>query len=102
MSTGEVWLAIVLVSVGALAARAAALFLPGERRLPPVVVECFDLLPAAAFAALVVPAVLAPTGGVDLVSARVVAAGLAVLVAWRTRSMALTLLVGLAVVLLWP
>lgn len=98
MTTVEVWMVIVAVSLGAFASR-ALFFLQPDRREPPAWVgEFLDLLPAAAFAALVAPAVLAPDGQLDLLSARTASAALAIVVAWRTDSMALTLVAGLVVV----
>lgn len=55
------------------------------------------MIPAAALAALVAPAVLraGEGGAIDVVNARVVAAALAMAVMWRTRQVLLTLVVGL-------
>ncbi len=52
--------------------------------------------PPAARAAIVAPALLRPEGHLDLIQPRFAAGVLAGLVAWRTRNIALTLLVGMA------
>jgi branched-subunit amino acid transport protein len=56
-------------------------------------------IPPATLASLVVPALLRPAGHVDVTQARLYAGLVAALVAWRTRSTALTLLVGMGVLL---
>lgn len=95
----EAWPAIALVSIGALAARGAFLLFGLDSRIPARLMLWLDMLPSAAFAAMVVPAVLRPEGHLDLVSARSLAAVVALVVAWRSRSMTLTLVAGLAIVL---
>lgn len=52
------------------------------------------MIPAAVLAALVAPAVLRPDGPLLLWHPRPLAGLLAALVAWRTRSVVVTLLVG--------
>jgi len=47
-----------------------------------------------------VPAFLRPDGELDLWQSRFLAGALAALVAWRTKNIALTLVVGIAVVML--
>ena len=56
-------------------------------------------IPPAALASLVLPALLRPHGSFDLAQGRLAAGVLAGLVAWRTRSVALTLGVGLGALL---
>jgi branched-subunit amino acid transport protein len=59
------------------------------------------LVPAAVLSALILPSVLAPQGMLQLwpLSPRTLAGMAAVLVAWKTRSVLLTLVVGMSV--LW-
>jgi branched-subunit amino acid transport protein len=65
-------------------------------RVPPKVQRLLRQIPPAALAALVVPALVRPDGAVDLLHPRFAAGAVAALVAWRTRSAALTLVVGMA------
>lgn len=65
--------------------------------LPPLVREGLRMIPPAALAALVAPAVLRGGGTIQLADPRVPAAVLAILVMWRTGSVVGTLLVGLGV-----
>lgn len=62
--------------------------------LSPRVREGLRMIPAAVLAALVAPAVLRPDGPLLLWHPRPLAGLLAALVAWRTRSVVVTLLVG--------
>jgi branched-subunit amino acid transport protein len=93
----RVWTAIVLSGVGTFAMRAS--FLVAADRLaevPPRVERLLRQIPPAALAALVVPALVRPDGAFDLVQPRFAAGALAAVVAWRTRSATLTLVVGMA------
>lgn len=90
------WFVIVVAGVGTFAMRAS--FLVAAHRmavLPPRVRRVLRQIPPAALAALVLPAMVAPEGTVDLAQAQLPAGVLAALVAWRTRNVALTLVVGM-------
>ena len=93
---------LVVVLAGMLTYAIRASFLVVAHRmtaLPHVVVTVLRMIPAAALAALVLPGLLRPdAGGLDPVNS-IAAGGLAaVLVSLRTRSIALPLAAGLAVV----
>ena len=69
------------------------------RELPPLVQRWLRYVPAAVLAALVAPAALAVDGRLQLgTNVWAMLAGL--LVAWRTRNMLLTILVGMAALIL--
>jgi branched-subunit amino acid transport protein len=96
----RIWLAIVFAGIGTYAMRAA--FLVFAHRLadvPPGVQRLLRQIPPAALASIVVPALMRPAGHVDVLQARFVAGVLAAVVAWRTRNIALTLVVGIGVVM---
>ena len=59
-------------------------------------------MPPAVLGALIVPALLAPAGALDLslANARLLAGLLAVAVAWRTRNALLTMVAGMGALLL--
>jgi branched-subunit amino acid transport protein len=97
----RVWAAILLSGGGTFAMRAS--FLAVAHRLvvvPPAVQRILRQIPPAALASLVVPALLRPEGHLDVTQARLYAGLIAALVAWRTRSTVLTLVVGMGVLLL--
>lgn len=97
--SATIWVMIAAVSVGSLATRALFLLPRISWEPSPLVAEALRLIPPAAFAALAVPALLRPSGTLHLVSPGMIAALLALVVAWRTRSIAATLGVGLVSVL---
>ncbi len=99
MST--IWIAIVLAGIGTYAMRAS--FLVFAHRLadvPPGVQRLLRQIPPAALAAIVAPALLRPAGQLDLLQPRLAAGVVAALVAWKTRNIALTLAVGMAVLMI--
>ena len=94
MST--VWITIVLAAIGTYALRAS--FLAAARRLvdlPPLADRILRQIPPAVLAALVLPSLVRPDGDLDLWQPRLLAGAVAALVSWRTRSIALTLVVGM-------
>jgi branched-subunit amino acid transport protein len=97
----RVWTAIVVAGIGTFAMRAS--FLAFAHRLsevPPAVQRVLRQIPPAALASLVIPAFVRPHGELDLFQPRLAAGLLATLVAWRTKNIALTLLVGMATLML--
>ncbi|MFB6177126.1 MAG: AzlD domain-containing protein [Halobaculum sp.] len=94
------WVAIVAIGIGTFAIRASFLFLYERIDVPEQAERALELVPAAVLSALVLPAVVAPDGTVAVVgSDRVVAAGVALVVAWRTENILATITVGMAVLL---
>lgn len=98
--TGAQWLAVVIAGVVTYAVRSSLLVVADRMaRLPHRVTTLLRMIPPAALAALVFPAVLRPGGGpVTVVSALVVGAIVAGVVSYRKRSMGLALVAGLVVV----
>ena len=91
------WTAIVLAGIGTYAMRASFLALAHKlREVPPWAERVLRQVPPAALAALVVPALVRPHGDFNLFQARLAAGILAAFIAWRTRNVALTLIVGIA------
>jgi branched-subunit amino acid transport protein len=87
---------IVLSGAGTFAMRAS--FLAAANRVtnvPQGIRRLLRQIPPAALASLVVPALVRPHGSFNLLQGRLAAGALAALVAWRTRSVALTLVIGL-------
>ena len=100
--SAEVWAIVIAGGVITFLQRFSFLAL-AERAtsVPPRVREALRMIPAAALAALVAPAVFraGPDGALDLLNPRILAAGLAIVVMWRTRQVVLTLVVGLGVLI---
>lgn len=96
MSAATVWITVVVSGVGTFAMRAVFLVAAGSfTRLPPWVHRLLRQIPPAALASIVAPALLRPEGRFDFASPELAAGLVAGLVAWRTRSTALTLVVGM-------
>ena len=100
MSTESLWLAIVLGGIGTYAIRSVFLVL-AERvaDVPHRLRVALRMIPAAALAALAFPPLLRPEGSLALASPELGAGLLALLVAWRTRSIPITLTAGMIAVL---
>lgn len=83
--------------------RYPVLALIGRMNLPPAVLRALKYVPAAVLTAIVFPAVLLRDGALALRvdNAYLVGAVIAVIVAWRTRSLLWTILIGMVVFLLW-
>lgn len=97
----RVWSAIVLAGIGTYAMRAS--FLAFAHRLvdvPPGIQRLLRQIPPAALASIVLPALLRPEGSFDVAQSRLLAGVVAAAVAWRTRNVALTLVVGMGIVML--
>jgi branched-subunit amino acid transport protein len=92
----RVWVAILLAGAGTYAMRASFRL----ARVPPNVERLLRQIPPAALASLVVPALLRPHGELDLFSPRLLAGVVAAVVAWRTRNVAATLVVGMGILVL--
>ncbi len=93
----RLWFAIVLSGAGTYAMRAT--FLAAAHRLadvPPTAALILRQIPPAVLAAMIAPALMRPGGQLGLVQPRLLAGVLAALVAWRTRNVGLTLVVGMA------
>ena len=96
----RIWTAIILSGIGTYAMRAS--FLVFAHRLadvPPNVQRLLRQIPPAALAAIVIPALLRPEGSLDVWQPRFLAGLVAALVAWKTRNIALTLAVGIGIVM---
>ncbi len=84
--------------------RYPVLALLGRLTLPPLALRALRYVPPAVLTAISVPAVLIPDGqrlapGID--NAYLAAAIVAVIVSWRTRSLLLTIALGMAAFFLW-
>ena len=95
------WATILLAGVGTFAMRAS--FIAAADRLvhiPPWAHRLLRQIPPAALASLVIPALVRPEGEVDLTHPRFIAGVVAALVAWKTRNVTATLVVGMGLVVL--
>jgi branched-subunit amino acid transport protein len=101
MSDMYVWGTILGMGVITLLTRLSFIAAWGRMPLPGLMLEALRFVPPAVLAAIIVPALLLRDGQLALAldNARLVAGLVAALVAWRTRSALLTIVVGMAVLL---
>ena len=81
--------------------RVIPFLLAGRHTLPPTLIKALRYVPAAVLSAIIVPELFMPQGTLDisLGNARLIAGLIAILVAWRTRNVMLTIVIGMVV--LW-
>jgi branched-subunit amino acid transport protein len=101
MSATSIWLLFLAIGAGTFLLRFLFMYLFGKIEMPNWLRRALRFVPAAALAALVFPALTHPAGHFDLSlhNFRLLAGLGGAVVAWRTRNVLLTILVGL--VLLW-
>lgn len=96
-------LLIAGMALATMATRIPVLMLLSRRQLPEPVFRALRYVPPAVLSAIIFPAVLLPGGqwqlGLD--NAGLAASLLAALVAWRSRNLLLTILIGMAAFWAW-
>ena len=94
------WLIILAMGIVTYAIRLSLIGVSDRIALPPIVMRGLRFVPAAVLSAIILPEVLRPAGRLDvsLANPRLLAGVIAALVAWHTRSVVPTVLVGLVVV----
>lgn len=93
----NIWLTMLLAGLVTFTIRLSFISIVGHRSVPPLLRRALRLVPPAVLTAIVFPEVFMSAGYLDISfsNARLLAAVLAVLVAWRTRSVVLTIVVGM-------
>ncbi len=94
----NVWVVMILGGLLTFGMRFSFIYLLGRVDVPPLVRRALHFVPPAVLSALIVPALLMPSGTLDLTlgNERWLSGLVAVLVAWRTKSVLLTILAGIA------
>ena len=101
MSAASIWLLFLAIGLGTFTLRFLFIYLFGKIEMPDWLRRALRFVPAAALAALVFPALTHPTGHLDisLQNFRLLAGLGDAVVAWKTRNVLLTLIIGM--ILLW-
>ncbi|MEX1071940.1 MAG: AzlD domain-containing protein, partial [Anaerolineales bacterium] len=96
-------LLIASMAAVTMATRIPLLMLLSRRKLPPAIEAALKYVPPAVLAAIILPIVLLPGGELNftLGNTALVASLVAILVAWRTRNLLLTIVLGMAALLIW-
>ncbi|MDZ7839989.1 MAG: AzlD domain-containing protein [Gammaproteobacteria bacterium] len=97
MSNTTLWLTILVIGTGTYLLRLSFIELWKWLRVPPLLMQALNYVPAAVLAALVLPAMLRSGGSIDVSfdNLRLYAGLTALMVAWYARSMLLTLATGM-------
>lgn len=101
MSATSIWLLFLAIGLGTFLLRFLFIYLFGKIEMPDWLRRALRFVPAAALAALVFPALTHPAGHLDFSfnNFRLLAGLGGAVVAWKTRNVLLTILVGM--ILLW-
>ncbi len=94
----NLWLTMIAAGLATFTIRLSFISLIGDRQIPDPVRRALRFVPPAVLTAIIFPELLMPTGSLDLSFAndRLIAGLLAAIVAWRTKNVVLTILVGMA------
>jgi branched-subunit amino acid transport protein len=89
---------LVVAGLVTFAIRLSFIALLGKVELPLVVIRALRFVPPAVLSAIILPEMLVRDGAIDLRpgNVRLIAGVLAAVVAWRTKSVVLTIAVGMA------
>jgi len=95
----DVALVLTIVGMGVItyAIRVSLFLLPEGAQLPERLLRALRYVPAAVLSAIIAPELLLPSGAFDLSlgNERLLAGLVAILVAWRTRNVLLTVIAGM-------
>lgn len=102
MSQGLLWVTIIIVGLLTLGIRLSFIVFIGKVRILPIVQQALRFVPVAVLSALIAPALFFPSGSLNLSTSnlRLIAGSLAILVAWRTKNVLLTIFTGMACLLI--
>jgi branched-subunit amino acid transport protein len=97
----NVWIPIIVAGAITYATRLSFILLLGRMTVPPWLQRALRFVPPAVLTAIFIQELVITNGALNLTpgNERLLAGGLAILVAWRTKNIALTILAGM--VALW-
>lgn len=97
-SSAEIWLVMVVAAAGTFSLRFSfiGLLRRGPEDIPDLARRALRLIPAAVMAALMLPGLTNPAESFDIWNDRMLAGLVAAVVAWRTRNILATIIVGMA------
>ena len=102
MSQGWLWATIISIGLLTLSIRLSFIVFMGKMQVSPIAQQALRFVPIAVLSALISPALFFPSGSLDvsLSNSRLLAGSLAILVAWRTKNVLLTICSGMACLLI--
>lgn len=102
MSQGWLWVTIIIIGLMTLGIRLSFIVFMGKMQVSSTIQQALRFVPIAVLSALIAPALFFSSGSlnVSLSNLRLIAGILAILVAWRTKNVLLTIFSGMACLLL--
>lgn len=99
MSKSQLILTIIIISIGTFVFRFSFIYLYGKFQLPEWVKKAMPFVPQAVLSALIFPAIIIKENmaWISPQNPRLVAGVIAMLIAWKTKSAILTIVIGLCV-----
>jgi branched-subunit amino acid transport protein len=93
------WWVMIISGLATFVIRATFIILIGQRAIPPLLRRALYFIPPAVLTAIILPELVLPKGqlNLSLANPNLLAGIVATLVAWRTRSVLLTIVVGMFV-----
>jgi branched-subunit amino acid transport protein len=98
----SIWLILLAVGLVTFATRLSFIWLFRHYSVPPALQRALRYVPPAALTAIILPEMLTPGGTIDISfgNLRLIAGLLAIIVAWRTKNILLTILIGMVALLI--
>jgi branched-subunit amino acid transport protein len=93
----SIWLTIIIAGLLTYATRLSFIYLHGKVSMPDTLKRALRFVPPAVFTAIFLPELLVTDGmlNVSLGNGRLIAGFMAIIVAWRTKNVILTIVVGM-------
>jgi branched-subunit amino acid transport protein len=93
----KIWMTMIAIGLATYAIRLSFIALLGQREIPDLLRRALRFVPPAVLSAIILPELIFPGENLELNSTaiRLLAGLLAVVVAWRTKNVLLTILVGM-------
>jgi branched-subunit amino acid transport protein len=97
-----IWLTLIIIGLLTFLTRLSFIALLERLKTPPVVQRALRFVPIAVLTAIFVPELILPNGALDITpgNPRLLAGLVAILVAWRTKNVILTIVAGMVIFLL--
>jgi branched chain amino acid efflux pump len=102
MPQGLLWSTIIIIGLLTLGIRLSFIVFMDKVQISPIAQQALRFVPVAVLSALIAPALFFPHDSLDLSlsNGRLIAGSLAILVAWRTKNVLLTIFAGMACLLI--
>lgn len=102
MSQGWLWITFLIIGLLTFGIRLSFIGFVGRAQIAPLLQRALRFVPVAVLSALIAPALFLSKNVLDLSfgNARLIAGLLAILVAWRTKNVLLTIAIGMACLLI--